>query len=188
MAGRPTRLRDERTHQAKPYQKRRSVLQTVTSAVRQFLTPSWLSESSCESESSVERPELTNGEREPALFVPLTPQPPPPSSPPRPTRDCAVGPDDDETTNGPPSLSVPVIPRPETPLQRSLERPLERPSLGRLSERLADRLSDQSLEQPSRRPASVPSPSSWMSVTAASSKRQKVALIFVSFASLECNV
>ncbi|XP_077547024.1 uncharacterized protein LOC144159420 isoform X2 [Haemaphysalis longicornis] len=117
MAGRPTRLRNDRAHQAKPYEKRTSVLQSMVSAVR-ALIPSFLSESASESEAA-EQLELPNGDREqPPWVVPV--------ESPRLMRDCAVGTDNEDELE-PINFSLSSPPPPERPLERPPERPLERP-------------------------------------------------------------
>ncbi|XP_065280889.1 nuclear pore complex protein Nup153-like isoform X2 [Dermacentor albipictus] len=196
MAGRPIPLTDDKTHQ--------SVLQTVTSVMRQLLTPSWLSEHPPEPVTE-EKPDLINGERDSPAYVPM--------GSPRSTQDCAAGPDEDFNETS--SISESLTSRPETPLQRPLERPQEqllerslertferplerlyaRPSerlSGRLSERLSERpvghtfkrTLERSPEQSSEWPlqqsqqwlAATPSPSSRTSLigTTSSSKRQKL--------------
>uniref|UniRef100_A0A131YLF8 Nuclear pore complex protein Nup153 n=1 Tax=Rhipicephalus appendiculatus TaxID=34631 RepID=A0A131YLF8_RHIAP len=168
MAGRPTRHNDERERRLKPYERPRSVLQTMTSVVRHLLTPSWLSEPP--SEPVIDQgPELINGEKDSSVCASL-------GSSPRSTRDCAVGPDGDP--NEAPSPSVAATLCPETPLQRPLERPQERPqeqplerTLGRLfeqpseiyerpperlSERLSERWSERLSERLSERPPERP--------------------------------
>ncbi|XP_049275543.1 nuclear pore complex protein Nup153 isoform X2 [Rhipicephalus sanguineus] len=136
MAGRPNRLNDDRERRLKPYERPRSMLQTVTSVVRHLLTPSWLSEPPSEPFND-QRPELINGEKESSVCTSL-------GSSPRSTRDCAVGPDGD--LNEVPSPPMPATSRPETPLQRPLERPQER-----LQEQPLERTLGRLFEQPSER-------------------------------------